>query len=423
MIATRCVPHLLVVLALAALATLAGACDTNENGPPHPPDALDFPVGVTADPSGTLVWVVSGNFDLAHAGAAVLAIDTRTNTFVPSLGFQVGSFPGTFAVLAKDGRAVAGYVASRNDDHLYWVAFGGDDPARPTVTCPGGKVQGQILACPQSGARDQVTVDDVALDAGADPFGLVARAGRHPGEPDLLLSGGMADGKLATWTLGADGTPTLSGNLSLFQGLYGLAVHPTTARVYATSKLANIFTILGIGARENIDDPTTLDTTNPWVSTLGTVAIPEPPANDRARSVAVSADGTRLYAAYRAPDSVVVLDISDTSEGGARGRVLSKIPLANDPSDIIVVPPHEDVPELVYVSCYKADSIEVLDMAARATVGHIRTGRGPAGMALVDRADLGLKRLYVALFQDAAVGVVELDATSPFYHTEVAEIR
>jgi hypothetical protein len=44
-------------------------------------------------------------------------------------------------------------------------------------------------------------------------------------------------------------------------------------------------------------------------------------------------------------------------------------------------------------------------------------------MALVDRADLGLRRLYVALFQDAAVGVVELDATSPFYHTEVAEIR
>ena len=49
--------------------------------------------------------------------------------------------------------------------------------------------------------------------------------------------------------------------------------------------------------------------------------------------------------------------------------------------------------------------------------------RGPFGLAWVNNPDLGINRLYVANFNANSVGVIELDPASPFYHTEVAEIR
>ena len=75
------------------LFALAG-CASEEAGDPHPVDRLDFPVAVTADPSGDVVWVTSGNFDLAYRGGAVLAIDVHTNAFIPAAAFEVSVTTG-----------------------------------------------------------------------------------------------------------------------------------------------------------------------------------------------------------------------------------------------------------------------------------------------------------------------------------------
>lgn len=416
-----------VSLALVAglVGTMSG-CSDELTGSAHPTDRLNFPIGVTADPSGRIVWVVSGNFDLAYRGGAVLAYDVVDNRFLPEAAFEIGSFPGPVALLEKDGEAVAAYVASRADNALYTATLSAGANG-PVASCADGERDGDgILRCPLSGATDNLTVDhdgdDAELTVGADPYNVAVRRARTGGEPDLLLVGGMEDGRLAQLALGPTGAPTLIGQLELGAGLFGLAENPRTGRVYASSKLSSTISVLEVSRREQANNPGVLDVINPWLRLVATVAIPEPAlVRDRARDVAISGDGTRLYVTHRTPDSLVILDISDDGRGNPRNRVLHKIAMANDPTAMAVR--QVGGRELLYVSCYRDDRVEVVDPIAGQIIASIKTGAGPSGLAVIDRPDLGVQRLYVALFTDSALGVIELDPSSPFYHTEIAEIR
>lgn len=408
-----------------SLATSMSGCSDTLTGDAHPTDRLSFPVGVTADPSGRIVWVVSGNFDLAFRGGAVLAYDVVDNRFVAESAFEVGSFPGPFTLLEDDGRAIAGYVASRSDNALYSVTFTGD-PEAPTPACADGEVSGGILHCKRSGAIDTRTVDNdgtrVALTVGDDPYSTAIRRGRAGEEPDLLLVGGMGNGRLAQLSLSESGAPTLVGQLELGKGLFGLVENPATGRVYASSKQTNAVSVLEVSRRERANEPGVLDPVNPWLRLVAAVTIPEPAiVRDRARDLAVSKDGTRLYLTHRTPDSFIVLDIADDGRGNPRNRVLHKIAMCNDPTQMAV---HEvNGRELVYVSCFRDDRVEAIDPISGQIVASIKTGAGPSGLAIIDDPDRGVTRLFVALFTDSALGVIELDPSSPFYHTEIAEIR
>ncbi len=413
-------------LTLALLALSLAACTSTETGPAHPTDRLAYPLEVTADPTGRLVWVVSGNFALAWRGAGVLAYDVIENRFVPELAFEVGSFPGPLSLYERDGRAVGAYIASRSEDRVYAVTLGGDDPARPTVSCPGSKSDDDpttILKCPDDDAISRATItedsDDYDLVIGDDPFGSLVRKSRHGDEPDLLFIGGMADGLLSTLSLVAPSAPSLVGSLELSEGLFAFAENPATGRLYASSKLSSGISILEIVDNQDNDLP---DPINRYLSLAGTIPIPEPAlSRDRARDLAVSPDGTRLYLTYRAADMLVVVDISEDGSGKPRGRVIHKIAMSNDPGDIVVR--NVGGRDLVYVSCHKANRVEVVDPQLGEVIASVKTGAGPSGMALIDRPDLGIERLFVALFSDDALGVIELDESSPFYHTEIAEIR
>lgn len=415
-------------VALALLLAL-GACAEDDTGAPHPVDRLDFPVGVTADPSGRVVWVTSGNFDLAYRGAAVLAIDVATQRFIPGAAFEIGGFPGALHLLSRDGQAVAGYVLSRDTNSLYHVKLGGPVEA-PEVTCPGGtrsRASGDtvgILRCPKDGSIELRDVKDdtgkARLVVGPDPYGAVVRLARSEAEPDLLLTGALVDGTVASFTLDDDGTPELVGNLDLASSLFAFAVSPASGRVYTTHKSTNVFDVLEIHAPAVGETP---DLTNPYLRLVGQVQVPEGVAFDRARDVAISGDGTRLYASYRSPDSLVVVDVSEDAAGTPQNRVLHKIPVSRGAGTITVVPGATQADERVFVSCYSADRVEVVDPYAGQVVASVRTGRGPFGMAFIDNPELGLRRLYVAEFRDSAVGVIELDPSSPHYLTLVAEIR
>ena len=410
---------------LLALGLVVPACAESDTGVPHPTDRLDYPVGVTADPSGRVVWVTSGNFDLAYRGAAVLAIDVATQQFVPQSAFEIGGFPGDFHILQRNGEAVAGYVLSRDTDSLYFVKLGGA-PQAPEVTCPGGKRGGaeSILKCPDDEAIELHDVsndsDTARLVVGPDPYGAVVRLSRSEAEPDLLLTGALVDGTVASFELAEDGTPELVGNLDLASSLFGFAVSPASGRVYTTHKSSNVFDVLEIHAPAATEEPSL---TNPYLRLVSQVQIPEGIAFDRARDIAVSGDGTRLYASYRSPSSLVVVDISEDADGNPRNHVLHKIPVSQGAGSIAVVPGTGASDERVFVSCYTDDRVEVVDPYAGQVVASVRTGRGPFGMAFVDNPALGIRRLYVAHFRDSSVGVIELDPSSPHYLSLVAEIR
>ena len=99
-----------------------------------------------------------------------------------------------------------------------------------------------------------------------------------------------------------------------------------------------------------------------------------------------------------------------------------ELTLSDDPNDIELVTTSTGE-ELLYISCFRGDRIEVVDARSGLSMGSVKTGQGPSEMTVVDRPDLGIKRLYVALFNDNAVAVIELDPASPFYNTVIGEVR
>ncbi len=410
----------LALVMMMGLVTVTGCADDFE-GDPHPVDRLDYPVALTADPTGEFVWVTSGNYDLAFRGGAVLALDVETNRFVPELAFELGSFAGPFGIYAPEGEPLGGYVLSRDTDALYWISFDKAGGER-TISCPGGSRSANgILRCPESTAIRRATVDDDGvereLEVGDDPFGLLVRTGRRPGEPDMLLTGAMVDGNVASFALGEDGAPTLVGNLDLVGGIFSMAENPATGRIYTASKNASVVNVLDV----TLDDDASA--TNPFLTQHGSLSVPDGFGSDRARDLAVSLDGSRVYASYRSPDSLVVIDASEDLDGVATNRIIAKIPMSRDPGDIVVTADPVSGQERLYVACFGADRIEVVDGATLTVIDTIRTGDGPFGMALVDRPDIGLRRLYVTSFGDQAVGVIELNPASPSFHQLVAEVR
>ena len=259
---------LLMMAALTAL--LASACERPATGPHHPVDQLDYPVAVTADPSGELVWVTSGNFDLAWRGGAVLAVDVKDHSFVTAesdegsvpVGAQIGSFPGPMELLEREGRAVAGYVLSRTDAALYQVQLSGD-PAAPVVTCPGGtRADSGLMSCPADSALDDVPYTDAdderqTLDLGTDPYGTLVVEGQAD-SPSLLLTGAMVEGTVGIFELGEEGTPEALASLDITGGLLDFAANPLTGRIYASHKFSNAISVLAVAPAIPINPP------RPW---------------------------------------------------------------------------------------------------------------------------------------------------------------
>jgi hypothetical protein len=422
---------------IALLGLLAIGCANPNAGDPHPADALDYPVAVTADPSGRHLWVTSGNFDLSWRGGAIMAVDLATNRFIsdrdatdkglPGIA-QIGGYPGPVHLLTREGETTSAYVLSRAENSLYHLNITEDETGAPWLSCDGGTVQENgVTACAHDKAFASGTYNDegALLDGtlGEDPFGALIHHAREGEDQDLLLTGAMIDGELALFGLGAGGTPRLLHQTTLTAGLFAFAENPVTGDIYTSHKTSSVINVLRVEpAPADEVDPTLADT--PTLTLKKTLVVPGSAIDDFARGLAVSPDGTRLYAAYRSPSSLLIFDVSPGAEASRDVQLLTKVQVSGSPGDVVVVPASPTHPnELVYVSTYGGDRVDVVDPALGAVVDSIRTGHGPFGMAYVHNPELGIDKLYVALFHEQSVGVIELDPASPYHHTVVAEIR
>ncbi len=97
------------------------------------------------------------------------------------------------------------------------------------------------------------------------------------------------------------------------------------------------------------------------------------------------------------------------------------MPLGSRPGNLQVLPSGPGGGDVAYVPCYGDDTLWAVDVETLLPLAIIPVGAGPYDVT-AGYSD-GLKRAYVTNFLDHTVSVVDIDPTSPYYHTQIAEIH
>jgi DNA-binding beta-propeller fold protein YncE len=384
---------------VAVVAALAlGGCDEFVGIEP-PQDGLFFPTGIAVHPTGRYVYVVNSNFDVAFSaerGGTVAVVDADTLRIVPEATVRIGSFGGQ-AVLSSDARFL--YVAVRGDDSV----------VRLEVSEDGGR-----LSC--NGGLDGLPCRFEELDR--DPYALVVETY----EPELEVGGRTRIDLLTVTHLRTNAVTSLSFRdenpatarrvqADLTSGGSALAIHPRTGDYYVSARFESRVRIIRpvLGREGEVVG----------IFSLGSIALNNPTGSYDARDIAFSASGDRAYVAARNPHAVLVLDTSPNDNGtGARNAWIAAVDLDEPPEALVVV--SEPAGEMVYVLELGAETVTVVDARNALVLGRFRVGEDPAAMAVdLERH----RRMYVTLFGEGALGVVDLDPESRRYRTTVAKVR
>lgn len=226
------------------------------------------------------------------------------------------------------------------------------------------------------------------------------------------------------------------GFAEIISGSNDVAVRPGTQDFYVAGRLSRQIAIFQPFLNDTGEIEAILNRGNIPLNNLTNVVD--------SRALEFEPDGQTLYVATRNPDALHIVDLGPSdpeTDSGILGRVVKTIPLERRPSDLIR---HEraDGRVLLYIPCFEAQLIQVVDPNLGAIVDEIHVGASPYAFAI----DRGLKcvtenfgcRAYVSLFDDlptadgscsterdqpcGSVGVIELDPNSDRYHRLIAKI-
>lgn len=129
------------------------------------------------------------------------------------------------------------------------------------------------------------------------------------------------------------------------------------------------------------------------------------------RGVAFAPDGSRVYVAHRAPSSVLFIDPAYEIYGRRQDYIYNIVEVGRGPS-VLRVHSFEDGTYLVYVVCFEANQIFVLDPDLETVIDVIQTGKGPHSLVF----DPIRKLAYIAHFTESTIGVINMDPKSPSFH-------
>ena len=431
-IATRCGrwPALALGLCLAALAS----CGQYEEPLPRR-DRLHFPIGLALHPDGRFLYVVNSNFDTRYTpdqGGSLTVIDTQTQEILPGAGPYLPSFGGNIRLNADASKA---YITSRHNSSIVALDVA-DDGA--SAYCGVAR-----SADPTTCTRTRVPEVSGGAPIPADPYGLdvvtIERSIGGTTRPIDVLGLAHLRGSEVTAISIPDQELSAASlkNASLIQGAGAIAHRPGTLDFYAVGRNTNALVVFA-----------------PYLNATGEVeaivrrtsfALNHTSTQVDGRGVAFNAAGDRLYVVTRSPDVLLVYQLIAEDEATGAGlshQLVRSIPLEDSPSNVVV---HQsaDGRELLYIPCYSANAIQVVDPQAGVVLDTIRLDAQPADLT-IERAPNACRfpgdrcRAYVTLFADSpsryerceegtsgcgAVGVIDLDPASPRYHQLTTKIR
>ncbi len=388
---------------LLFMTVFLAACASQRRGEAVDPTRLDWPIGVALDPSGDLLYVVSSNFDAGRTGSTVIPIRLDTLQPLPASAVEVGSFAGEIAVAAgPDGRGAMGYVAVRDGDEVEFFAVerSGEVPA---LRCGDGK---PVPRCDPEHRVSPVRPGE-SLEA-RDPFAL-GLGESSDSRSRWLYVGSILDGTFAVLPLDAHLVPQHGTAVVLSPGLHSVVDGPVVAgrrRVYVSNRLSNAIHVVDVSEDHEGVHARVMDSL-----AVGQVSS----SGDYFRGLAMSADRRTLYAAFRSPASLVVLDVAQDGQVGLRGLV----PLHGGPAGVAVLrSPRGD---RIYVTDFSGDSVYCVDPVALEVLDRIPVDAGPYGIAISGEGT-GPHRAFVTAFEDHRVVVLDVDESSPTWHQVVARV-
>lgn len=439
---------------LAAL--LLGGCEAKGVDPPT--DRLFNPVALAVDPQGAFLLVANGDFGLAYNSASVTPVDLREvgrqldlqglrqgeprqdvpldieGALMPDLTARIGAFAGRMRI---DPTGRVAYVTSREESTIYALELVRNDQGGLTGLDCGGVAE-PLQECAASHQLVAYAEEDGLLLR--EPFGfdfLLEHGAGGPPRPRGLLATYLRTGDVALFPLNpATSLPIPEAGQADHQDLAGFAskdlvVHPDGQQVFVTSRKSSLLRALRLLAAEaeplswSIEDQGSLDTGN-----AGAVSSTD------TRAIAVSPDGDRLFVARRhipststpQPAELVVLSRTLSVTGSVRIDVIGSLLLQERPSAMALWPGEGQRPSLLFVVCYAAGVVDVIDVDNLLVVQSIVVGAGPYDIVLAPAAeggtDLGgLGLAYVARFTTHEITVINIDPAHPRWLQVVGQIR
>lgn len=442
MICTSQPTRLALIAALAVWSLLFTSCELYDGELP-PTDELNFPNGMAVHPSGRYLYVLSTNFQAEYRtdlGGTVSVVDLETLQLLPERTLCIGSYGGELHLLERtDGQPAATLVATTRSNDGVAVLNVSEDGGR--LAC---QYQGEAIG--NTCVSDITDLPGVTRDRRRLPCEInnltndpVAAASIRPdaNTPEYLESFaviGLRDGDIRAVNLiegeirGYDVSGSqsrdlhLSDTFDLSAGPIASARHPLTDELYVAGRSDNrLFAI------DWIRFPVTAPSEQPrsgfvrGIATTSTTAFPlavdSYGRSAEVRGLAFSTDGTRLYAAAQSPSSVITVDTSLDNEGRPRNLVLDRVNVDGRPAQILFV--EHGARRLLYVALFEERAIAVLDADSRRELTRIEVGAEPYSMV----ADPTRPRIYVSLFEDSSVAVIDADPSSASWNRVIGAIR
>jgi 6-phosphogluconolactonase (cycloisomerase 2 family) len=361
---------------------------------------INFPVGMTFHPNGEYFYVVNSNFDARFrpsAGGTVSVIDADTLEILADKTPFLPSFGGHIALNDDASKA---YVPARSGNVVVAYDVAADGGA---LFCTNSA--GKRTSDPQACSIGRVPDTSGGADLPPDPFGVavysVERGDQIVDVVNLshLTGGGNSPSRVSSISLpersitaaSLQTAPLLSGN--------AIAMRPGTQNLYVAGRNTNGVAIF-----------------QPFVNADGKVeAILRRGSfvlnNERqvvdARGIAFDESGQRLYVVSQRPDALHVVNIVPTDPdtgSGTEHQVVTSIPLADNPSDIVL----HTTPQgrnLAYISSFADESIQVVDVDSLTIIDEILLDASPYTLS-IEPTTSGCAsaeqrcRMFVTLFDD-----------------------
>ncbi|MCB9708548.1 MAG: hypothetical protein H6714_07185 [Myxococcales bacterium] len=404
---------------LWGLVSFAVACDLTNPGVATPDAAIYFPVALALSPqmcgSGPCtLYVANSNFDLRYRTGSMQALDLeRVGAAVRDCGeppcefpdygsfirphgeVLIGSYAGGIAVSPEGDRV---YVPIRSDANLTYIDVsadggldcGGRGEKHECASAHERGRQGSSNARGLSMPRDPITVlaGPVGPAPGGGQSGNFIVTGHGDGSVTLFLEQDEGGGIKAPVLIDVDdGYP---------EGLSALDYDSLTATLYGTTRAEALFVSGGIAV-----NPTLVERSFVYQSASWRYAGLDDGSDTR--DVAVDAQARRAYVISRRPRALLIVDL-DAQASSGQVSVSGMVPLGDGPSKVKVGYFNEANKRLIFVSCFDAPAIHVIDADLRRLSAVITGFGGPFDIAV----DQARGFIYVADFSSSVIRVVDI---------------